>query len=112
MRKAGWALLCMALCAQGAALRIEPEYLRTGPDGGIVEPDRAAAGHARPTVWTGARAGYVSFQVVASLKAAGEYTLDWTIPAGLEVDVFREWYHALERAGGYFPDALVPVRSP
>jgi hypothetical protein len=112
MRKFGWALGCMALCAQAAELRIEPEYLRIGPDGEIVEPDRAAAGHARPAVWTGARAGYVSFQVVARLKAAGEYSLEWTAPAGLQVDVFREWYHALERGKSYFPDALVPAKSP
>src|ERR1700719_4580526 len=84
-------------CAQAAELRVQPEYLRTAPDGELVAADRAAAGHPRPSTLAGARMGYVSLQVIARLGAPGEYSLELTPAAGLQVDVFREWYHALEK---------------
>ena len=65
-------------------------------------------GMPRPHIFAGARAGYISFQVIAKLGAPGEYSLEWTAPAGLQVDMFREWYHALDKDKSYVPDALVP----
>jgi hypothetical protein len=105
-------LLCLGLCGRAAELRIQPEYLRTAPDGALVAADRPAAGHARPKVYAGARAGYVSIQLIAMPGAPGEYSLEVIPPAGLQVDVFREWYHALETDKSYVPDALVPVAMP
>ena len=105
-------LWCAAACAPAAELQVQPEYLRTAPDGEIVAADRAASGHARPSALAGARLGYVSLQVIAKLSAPGEYSLEFTPPSGLEVDIFREWYHALERQKTYYPDALAPVRMP
>ena len=62
-------LWCAAVCAQAAELQIQPEYLRTAPDGEVVAADRPAAGHPRPSSLVGARAGYVSLQVIAKLHA-------------------------------------------
>jgi hypothetical protein len=106
------ALCCVISCAQSAELQIQPEYLRTGPDGAIVAADRAAAGHARPSLLAGARSGYISLQIVVKLRSPGEYSLDLTSPSGLQVDLFREWYHSLEQEKTYYPDALSPVRLP
>ena len=73
----GLALLCwMVRCGHGSELRILPEYLRAGPDGDVVAADSAAAGHSRASVLAGARAGYVSLQVIASAPAPGEYSLE------------------------------------
>ena len=109
--------LVLAACAQAAQLQVQPEYLRTAPDGEIVPADRAGAGRtapeaARPTSLSGARMGYVSLQLIVKLSAPGEYSLDLTPSTGLQVDVFREWYHALDGEKTYYPDALVPVRMP
>src|SRR4029077_18833247 len=93
-------------------LRIQPEYLRTAPDGEIVPADHAAAGLPHPSLLAGARMGDVSLQLIARLGAPGEYSLELTPAAGLQVDVFREWYHALEKEKTYYPDALIPVRMP
>jgi len=109
--KATRALWFIALCAQAAELQVQPEYLRTAPDGEIVPVDRAAVGRARPTGFTGARDGYVSFQVIAKLRAPSDYSLELTPPSGLQVDLFREWYHPLGPDKAYFPDALVPAKN-
>jgi hypothetical protein len=109
-------ILRSAVCAQAAELaaelQVQPEYLRTAPDGEIVPADRAAASQARPSVLAAARMGYVSLQVIAKLAAPGEYSLELTPASGLQVDVFREWYHSLDREKAYYPDALDPVRMP
>ena len=105
-------VLWSAACTQAAELHVQPEYLRTAPDGEIVPADRAAAGHPRPSSLAGARMGYVSLQVIAKLGAPGEYSLELTPASGLQVDVFREWYHALDKEKTYYPDALHPVRMP
>ena len=84
------AVWCAGVCAQAAELQVQPEYLRTAPDGEVVAADHAAGGHARPSSLAGARAGYVSLQVIAKLHAAAEYSLELTPIAGLHVDVFRE----------------------
>ena len=38
----------VASCPRAAELQVQPEYLRTSPDGEIVAADRSAAGHTRP----------------------------------------------------------------
>src|SRR6476646_2049497 len=101
-----------ATCALAADLQFQPEYLRTGPEGEIVAADRAAAGQPRALSLAGARRGYVSFQVIAKFAMPGEYSLGLTAASGLQVDVFREWYHAIDGEKTYYPDALTPVRMP
>ena len=109
----GLALLWwMVRCGHGSELRILPEYLRAGPDGDIVAADSTAAGHPRTPVLAGARAAYISLQVVAALRSPGEYSLEVTTPTGLQVDVFREWYHTLANQEGPIPDALIALRMP
>jgi hypothetical protein len=106
------AFWCVLLCAHSAELQIQPEFLRTTPNGEIVPADRAASVRPRPTAFTGARAGYISFQVIAKLRAQGDYAVELTAPSGLQVDLFREWYHALDSDKSFVPDALVPVQTP
>ena len=101
-----------ATCALAAELQFQPEYLRTGPEGEIVPADRAAAGQPRALSLAGARRGYVSLQVIAKFATPGEYSLALTPTSGLQVDVFREWYHAIDGEKTFYPDALVPVRMP
>jgi hypothetical protein len=109
---AGIALLlaCAAQCLP-AQLEVQPAYLRTGPDGATVAADRAAA-RSKPAAFTGVRRGHVSLQVIAKLSAPGDYQLDVPPVAGIEVSLFRQWYHFLERQKTYYPDALVPIRVP
>src|SRR5436305_14188929 len=104
-------VFCLGLCGRATELRIEPEYLRTTPAGDIVAADRPAAGHARAKTFWGARAGYVSLQVIVTAPP-GEYSLEAIPPAGLQVDVFGEGYHAVERDKSYVAGALIPVRMP
>ena len=105
-------VLGIVLCGHAAELTLQPEYLRTGPDGAVVAADRDAAAHARPRAYTGGRSGYVSFQVVAAVRTPGEYSLELAPVSGLQVDVFREWYHGLARPKAWIPDALAPVPLP
>jgi hypothetical protein len=106
------AVFCASFCTQAAELQIQPEYLRTTPDGEIIAADRSGTAPPRPSWFAGARAGYISLQLIAKLRAPGEYFLELTPAAGLQVDVFREWYHTLERTKTICPDALIPVRLP
>lgn len=109
-------LLCGALSCFAGTLSVLPEHLRPDPFGGIVPPDRiegAAPAH-RITLET-ARAGYASCHLVVSLPAAGEYRLEMSsAPAatGIEVKIYREWFHYVPPARQYYPDALVPIRAP
>ncbi|MCC6365986.1 MAG: DUF4091 domain-containing protein [Bryobacterales bacterium] len=103
-------LFCVSLCAQGAELRLWPEYVRTGPDGDVVAADRAAPANAASKPVRAARAGYASLQVAVRLRSPGEYT--FRVQSPLQADVFREWYHRLEKDQAWHPDALVPVKVP
>jgi hypothetical protein len=103
-------LLCFSLCAQGAELRLWPEYLRTGPDGEVVAADRPAAASFSFQSIRVARGGYASLQVAVRLRSPGEYRLSAHAP--LPAGVFREWYHRLGKDQAYYPDALVPVELP
>ena len=62
--------------------RIQPEYLRTAPDGEIVVGGPCRRRQPRPQLYAGARAGYVSFQVIAKLGVPGDYSLEVTPPPG------------------------------
>lgn len=103
------ALAAGAAASHAARLEVQPEYVRTGPDGDILAPDRGAAPARLP--FRGARAGYTSFQVIVRLDRPGPYSLTLD-RSTLQIDVFREWYHKLQRNEGYFPDALIPVSLP
>jgi hypothetical protein len=99
----------IVLSVHAGELRFWPTCVRTNPDGNIVDADRDAG---LPAM-TGARAGYASTQVMVRLRAPGDYTLDLAAPgAPFQIDVFREWYHRLDRQQSYYPDALVPIRLP
>jgi len=60
-----------------------------------------------------ARGGYASFRVL--VEGEGEYRLKVTMGGGLEVDLYRAWYHHMRKEEGeqptYWPDALVPVKA-
>jgi len=100
----------------GADLLSLPENLRPDPFGGIVVADRlAGAAPARTIALDGTRAAYVSFHLVASVPEGGEYRIELTgFPAGsgLQIDLYREWFHFLPAQKQYYPDALIPVRAP
>jgi len=82
------------------------------PGGAILEADRIP-GDAGRVLTRGARGGYVSLRLVARLARPGPYSLDvqWS-DAGLESDLFREWFHWTEPEKRYYPDALIPVKTP
>jgi len=103
-------LFYVSLCVQGAELRLWPEYLRAGPDGDVVAADRVTAADSAPKTVRVARAGYASLQVAVGLRSPGEYT--FRVHSPLQADVFREWYHRLEKDQVWYPDALVPVKLP
>jgi hypothetical protein len=113
-------LASTCLRAQTVSLKAYLEHLRVDPFGHIVKPDlpadaNQAAQGLRSITIQGARAGYVSFHVVAGLKKAGDYSLDLNIASGesgIQFDVYREWFHFFQNDKSYFPDALVPVQLP
>jgi hypothetical protein len=105
-------LACLAMHAE-VRLQWLPEHLRPDPFGGIVAADRAADSKPLDSAVTlrGARDGYVSVHVLVSSDAATSYTLRAEVD-GLEVDVFREWFHYMPAEKAWYPDALIPVRGP
>jgi len=70
---------------------------------------------ARRIIVETARAGYASCHLVVSDPVAGKYRLeissDKSAPT-LQVSVYREWFHYVPSLRQYFPDALIPIRSP
>src|SRR5687767_6449789 len=90
-----------------------PEHQRPDPFGGLVQPDRTLNAKPRqePLVMRGARDGYVSFHLLVSADTPATYAL--TVESnGLEVDLFREWFHFMPGKKTWYPDALVPVKAP
>ena len=70
-------------------------------------------GDAGVAVLRAARGGYASFRLW--VIGAGEYRLSAEVDGGIEVDLFRAWYHRMvvrngEREPQYCVDALVPVQ--
>jgi hypothetical protein len=90
-----------------------PEHLRPDPFGGIVRPDHSGGERPRqnPVVLRGARDGYVSFHLLVSRQTTATYTLNVDVD-GLEVDLFREWFHHTPAEKTWYPDALIPVQLP
>lgn len=119
-----WALCLLVsscLYAQQANLRAYPEFLRTDPFGQIVKADRAADATQAPgqrprsIALEGARGGYVSFHLVAELPRGGDYALEFTLApgyGGIQLDLYREWFHYLDKDQSYYPDALIPIAMP
>ena len=114
-------LASSCLYAQQVSLRAYPEFLRIDPFGQIVKADRAAEATQplnpgrRPIALQGARGGYVSFHLVSESGRSSEYTLDLNLApgyGGIQVDIYREWFHYVDKEQSYYPDALIPVKLP
>lgn len=57
-----------------------------------------------------ARNAYASFRL--QVAGRGEYRLEAEMPGGVEVDLFRAWYHRVaEGEPAYCTDALIPVEA-
>src|SRR5512132_2186455 len=101
------------LCAQPAAIQLEAadEYWRPDPFGGIVAADGASTGSFRRSIsLAGARGGYVSFHLVVKTPAPGAYSISLRFDddaAGVQTDLFREWFHFTESDRHHYPDALI-----
>jgi hypothetical protein len=58
-----------------------------------------------------ARNGYASFRVL--VRGQGAYRLSVSVGGGLEVDVYKAWYHRMlgdeDQPPVFWPDALIPV---
>jgi len=106
----------LGVACAAADLTAFPEHLRPDPFGAIVEADRNAAASATHAVeLEAARGAYVSFHLTASVPEGGVYRVlvkPFPQSSRIEADVYREWFHRLAASGGYYPDALVPVRTP
>jgi hypothetical protein len=94
------------------------EWLAHDPFGQLKPADvsstpRGVTDTSGTVVLDAARNGYVSFRVL--VHGQGQYRLSALMYGGLEVDVFKAWYHRMRSQKGrpptYWPDALVPVPS-
>lgn len=103
-------VLLLASHCFGLDLRALPEYFRPDPFGGIVLSDRPGAVWLDAVKLPAARDGYRSFHLVAKTDGAADCRLSIDLP--LTTDLYREWFHLNLPDGKYYPDALIPVRSP
>jgi hypothetical protein len=112
-----WRAVALAsVCAcQGADLSALPEHTRPDPFGAIVAADKVAgAAPWREIHLETARGGYVSCHLVAKLPG-GDYQVQiapFPAASGIQIEMYREWFHYVPSAQGYFPDALIPARTP
>src|SRR5262249_50589446 len=93
-----------------------------GPDGTVVAADKTTRGphdsfYINPnTIYLRApRNGYVSFFLAVKEPGATSYSLSLRFggkSAGIEPDLFKVWYHRLNKSGLFIPDALIPVPNP
>ena len=104
------AIFAVAAGCSALDLRALPEFFRPDPFGGIVESDREGAGWLHAIKAQAARGSYASFHVVVEGGAAGECSLSLDFP--LPADTYREWFHLNTGDRKYYPDALIPIRSP
>ena len=106
------ALLAAVCCSAGDLLTL-PENYRPDPFGAIVQADRLpGAAPARTISLEGARASFVSCHLLAIMPHPGDYRLEvgaFPAASGLQVDLYREWFHYLPKTKNYYPDALIPV---
>ena len=99
MNVARWLLISQLLIgvAPAADLLVLPDYIRAGPRGEIVEPDRIPQlTPAHNIELEGARGSYVSCQLTAVLSGPGTYHLEvapFPQASAIQVDLFREWFH-------------------
>jgi hypothetical protein len=102
------------MSAANFTLSASHEWIAHDPFGKVRTADQPAtlpdsAGGA--VVLTAARNGYVSFRLL--VRGAGEYRLAAKPGGGLEIDLFKAWYHKLHAESGapaeWWPDALVFV---
>jgi hypothetical protein len=114
LRHSGAVLLATALACSAAGLTALPENLRPDPFGAIVAADRTArAAPAREVALESARAAYASCHILAAVPEGGGYQLEiGRFGAGIQAELYREWFHYLPAAKTYYPDALIPVRAP
>lgn len=107
---------CGHLSGAPAKLAALPEYLRPDPFGQIVPADRIPGAHTvdRLTIEI-PRAAYASCQLVVNLRNGSDYQIEIKPAkpqAGIQASLFREWFHFLPGVHQYYPDALIPVKSP
>jgi hypothetical protein len=114
LRHGATLLLVCALGSAGADLTALPAYLRPDPFGSIVPADRmSGAAPAREIALESARTAYASCHLLVAVPEGGSYQLEVTgVGAGIHAELYREWFHYLPSAKVYYPDALVPVRTP
>lgn len=78
-----------------------------------VSAETPASGQPGHGVLRAPRNGYVSFRLL--VRGAGEYRLRARMSRGIEVDLFKAWYHRLPASDHapetFLPDALIPVRG-
>lgn len=107
---------CGRLSGATANLVGLPEYLRPDPFGQIVPADRIpGAGPSNRIAIETPRAAYASCQLVVNLPAPANYQIEVKFArpdSGIQVELFREWFHFLPAVQQYYPDALVPIASP
>jgi Domain of unknown function (DUF4091) len=113
-RNSVYAALALQLVLAGGCaaldLRALPEFFRPDPFGGVVQIDRKGAQQLHAIHLKAARAGYVSFHLIAEVAQGQPYQLSVDFPA--PVDVYREWFHLNKPDGVHYPDALVPTPLP
>jgi hypothetical protein len=65
----------------------------------------------RSIILEGARGSFVSCHLLAIMPQPGDYTLGvgaFPAASGLQVELYREWFHYVSKTKDYYPDALVP----
>lgn len=111
-------VIVVATTVSGACASLTglPEHARPDPFGAIVESDRTAgATPTREVILQTARAAYVSCHLAAVVPDGGDYQLElrpFTSESGIQAELYREWFHYVPSVKRYYPDALVPVRTP
>lgn len=103
-------LLAGAIALPAQEVLVYPEFQRPDIHGEILKADQGGRRHEiiSPGV---PRNGYTSYIIVAKPAAPGPYWLEIRMnPVGsIQADLYRVWFHKLERGGEYYPDALIPV---
>ncbi len=103
------ALVAAASC-YGQQLFATQDFFRPDAFGGVVASDRTSGAALQRSIFlTAARDSYASFHLAAT-DVHGPYAVTLDLP--LTTDLYREWFHLNVPDGKYYPDALIPVRSP